>query len=117
MLGHVHDLCESQFPFERELSGYEGNINVEWGSDSDSLTVRVTKNFGNYRVTRYKASFAPGKCQQISPALERLGLNPYSLTKTFEFSGENTKATLYIGTEANTYGCMRTDAIYGIKVK
>jgi hypothetical protein len=117
MLGHVRELCETQFPFEKELPGYEANIDVEWWSDSDSLTVRIKKNFGNYRVTRYKASFAPGKCENVVPGLERFGIDPYHLTKTFEFSGGSSKATVSISAETNTYGCMRTDAIYGVKAK
>lgn len=73
MITHARDLCEAKFPFEKEIYGYKDNIDIGWWSTSDSIHLNISNNYGNYRITRYKASFSEKKCSDT---------DTYTLTKT-----------------------------------
>lgn len=112
MVVHARDLCESKFPFEKELYGYKDKIDIGWWSSPESLYVRINKNFGEYRITRYKASFSPKDCANITGYMST---EAYTITKTFEFNHRSDDASVYIGSGADQYKCMRTEEIHGVR--
>jgi hypothetical protein len=112
MVGHARDICEAKFPFEKKLYGYEDYIDVGWWTNADSLHVQINKNYGKYRITRYKASFSKVACSQIRGYLSTYA---YTITKIFEFGRGNESASVYVGGDVTAYKCMRTDDIFGIR--
>lgn len=109
---NARGLCESKFPFEKILYGYEDSIDVGWWSASESLYIQINKNYGKYRITRYKASFSVEECANITVGTSS---DVYTLTKTFEFEHGADSVSVYLGSGADQYKCMRTDEIHGIR--
>lgn len=111
MVIHARDLCEFKFPFEKKLYGYEDNIDFSWRSESESIHVQIKKNYGEYQITRYKASFSEKVCQK---SMAYNNPEDFTLTKTFEFADGSKSASVYVGSGAKQYKCMRTNDIFGI---
>jgi hypothetical protein len=108
---HARELCESKFPFEKKLSNYEGSIDSGWSSTPGSLRIWINGNFGEHRITRYRASFSVRDCADILLNTP----HAYTISKTFNFGPDEYSAVVYLGNDAEQHKCMRTDEIYGIR--
>ena len=107
MLPTAEKACEKQFPFEKKLFRYQGNIDIDWTSDESWMYLDIKRNSGGYRVTRYMVTFTSNACDNVTSEAD------YTLTKTFYFdSGETTSAIEVDSTDS--YRCMQTTAIWGI---
>ena len=104
-------ICESEFPFEKKLRGYDKKMEIKWRSTSDTLHLAIQANHGDYRITRFNAKFAIKPCNEI----RGLGGSAYTITKEFVFDSGKEEASVYVGEDAEKYKCMRSAEIYGIK--
>jgi len=106
MIATARKACEKRFPFEKELHDYGDNLEIDWLSLESRLYLFISKNLGEYAVTRYEASFSKKACDEPQTRSD------YTLSETFAFSAGETLASLDIE-NADEYKCMRTNSIWG----
>ena len=112
-ISRARRICESEFPFEKKLRGYDKKVEIKWWSTSDSLHLAIQANHGDYRITRFNAKFARKPCNEIGG----LGSSAYTIIKEFVFDSGKEEASVYVGEDAEKYECMHSADIYGIKMK
>jgi hypothetical protein len=110
-ISRARRICESEFPFEKKLRGYDKMMEVKWWSTANTLHLAIQANHGDYRITRFNAKFATKPCGEIG-GFEG---SAYTLTREFVFDSEAEEASAHVGEDAEQYKCMRPAEIYGIK--
>ena len=110
MFRFAEDACEQEFPHEKELFEYLDKIDYSWQNNGNDIYLKIKKNLGKYRITKYKASFSKKSCDNIKVTSD------YSVTKTFLFN-KYIKISPVSVENANEYKCMRTIKIWGMRKK
>ena len=110
MFRFAKDACEQEFPHEKELFEYLDKIDYSWQNNGNDIYLKIKKNLGKYRITKYKASFSKKSCDNIKVTSD------YSVTKTFLFN-KYIKISPVSVENANEYKCMRTIKIWGMRKK
>lgn len=103
--------CESAFPFEKKLHNYDTKVEIKWWSTSASLHIAIKSNYGDYRITRFVATFSTIPCDGI---LETGG-EVYTLREEFIFDLGQEESSVYVGEDAERFKCMKSAGIYGTK--
>ncbi len=106
MLYTARKACEKEFPFEKELPDYKEDIEIGWYNEVSSLHLDIQKNFGEYEITRYRASFSKKSCDEVESTSD------YAISKTFDFSSGGNSSSVRLE-NASEFKCMRTDTIWG----
>jgi hypothetical protein len=108
MIFTANQLCEKKFPYEKALGNYTDEIEISWYTDQNSLNLSIIENYGEYEITRYKASFSEKKCEDVKSP------DDYTLEATFKFK-KGTKSASISLKNSNKYQCMRTERMWGKK--
>ena len=106
MIVIVRAACEKMFPYEKKLQNYKKNIEIGWLSEWPRISLSIKKNYGNYTITRYEASFSTKSCDETENDSD------YTLTKSFVFSDNKKPASISLDNDVK-YQCMRTNTIWG----
>lgn len=107
MIYTARKACEKKFPYEKTLEYYKEKIEIHWYSDTSSLNITIKENYGDYKITRYKAKFSEKKCKDIKLASD------YTLEKTFKFKSSLKSSSIALK-NASQYQCMSTEKMWGI---
>lgn len=110
MIFAARGACEKMFPYEKKLQNYKKNIEIGWLSEWPRISLSIKKNYGNYTITRYEASFSTKSCDETENDSD------YTLTKLFVFSDNKKSASVSLGDDVK-YQCMRTNTIWGKRRK
>lgn len=158
MMSYAQDACEKKFPYEKALVPYDnfsflggnsGNYassNLEISrcdTSSSSISICISKNETDYRITRAIMAFSTKKCELVEledlelkdlklkgiikgkleaiekaklEAIEKAKLEDFGEEVTFTFSRWRDKSTADVK-DADRFKCMRQVQIYGERAK